>query len=44
MLPVSGTLLFAGCWPIVATWPWNRAMRAGKITRIELGPYTHCGV
>jgi pimeloyl-ACP methyl ester carboxylesterase len=43
VLPVSGKVLFAGRWPIVATSPWNRAMRAGKITRIELGPHKHFG-
>ncbi len=40
-LQASGKLLFAGRWPIAKASPWNEAMRDGKITMIELGPYNH---
>ncbi|WP_298133268.1 hypothetical protein [Micropruina sp.] len=40
-LQASGKLLFAGRWPIAKASPWNEALRDGKITMIELGPYNH---
>ncbi len=40
-LQASGKLLFAGRWPIATASPWNEALREGKITMIELGPYNH---
>lgn len=41
VLQASGALLFAGRWPIAFASPWNKAMRAGKITMVQLGPYHH---
>jgi len=40
-LQASGKVLFAGRWRISRSSPWNRAMRKGKISMIELGPYNH---
>ena len=40
-LQASGKVLFAGRWPISKASPWNEAMRGGKISMIELGPYNH---
>jgi len=38
-----GQKLFAGRWPTQPQSPWNRAMRAGKIDLIPLGPFNHNG-
>ncbi len=38
-----GHTLFAGRWRILPQSPWNRAMAAGKITMIPLGPFKHNG-
>ena len=43
VMPLGGKVLFAGRWPIMTASRWNRAMRAGKITPIDLGPYKHFG-
>ncbi len=40
-LQASGKLLFAGRWPVAKASPWNEAVREGKISMIELGPYNH---
>ena len=42
-LQALGHLLFAGRWQIKPQSPWNRAMRAGKIDLIPLGPVNHNG-
>ncbi len=39
----SGELLFAGRWPFFPRSRWNRALRAGKISMIEIGPIGHLG-
>ncbi len=38
-----GPYIFAGRWQIMKNSPWNRQMRAGKISMIPLGPYIHNG-
>ena len=40
-LQASGKLLFAGRWPVSKASPWNEALRDGRISMIELGPYNH---
>jgi hypothetical protein len=42
-LQALGQKLFAGRWPTQPQSPWNRAMRAGKIDLIPLGPVNHNG-
>ena len=42
-LQALGHTLFAGRWQIMPQSPWNRAMRAGKIDMIALGPFNHNG-
>ena len=42
-LQALGHLLFAGRWQIKPQSSWNRAMRAGKIELIPLGPFNHNG-
>lgn len=36
-----GQILYPGCWPIFPNSAWNRAMAAGKRTRIAMGPMNH---
>lgn len=36
-----GAILFAGRWPGAVGSPWTRAMKAGRITMIQLGPMQH---
>lgn len=36
-------LVAPGRWPIMATSEWNRAIKQGKVTRIEMGPMGHTG-
>jgi hypothetical protein len=38
-----GERLYAGRWKIFPNSAWNRALAAGKITLIPLGPFTHNG-
>ncbi len=40
-LQASGQVMFAGRWPIAKASPWNEALREGRISMIELGPYQH---
>lgn len=42
-LQALGQKLFAGRWPTQPQSPWNRAMRAGKISMLPLGPVNHNG-
>lgn len=42
-LQALGQKLFAGRWPTKPQSPWNRALRAGKIDLIPLGPFKHNG-
>lgn len=36
-----GAILFAGRWPGAVGSPWTRAMKAGRISMIQLGPMQH---
>jgi hypothetical protein len=36
-----GGIAFPGRWPGAATSPWHRAIAAGKVTIVELGPFGH---
>ncbi|MCC6170138.1 MAG: hypothetical protein IT329_23165 [Caldilineaceae bacterium] len=38
-----GQWLYAGRWALYANSAWNRALAAGKITMVPLGPFTHNG-
>lgn len=38
-----GERLYAGRWPYFPQSVWNRALAEGKITLIQLGPFTHNG-
>lgn len=40
-LQAMGSVLFAGRWPKAVFSPWTRAMKAGKITMIPIGPFQH---
>lgn len=42
-LQALGRVLFAGRWPLKPQSPWNRALRAGKIDMLPLGPFKHNG-
>lgn len=42
-LQALGQKLYAGRWPVKPQSPWNRALRAGKIELIQLGPFNHNG-
>jgi pimeloyl-ACP methyl ester carboxylesterase len=42
LAPLGGWL-YAGRWPYFANSVWNRALAAGQITLIPLGPFTHNG-
>ncbi|MFN8471262.1 MAG: hypothetical protein U0822_03505 [Anaerolineae bacterium] len=43
VVQAMGQRMFSGRWPIRKDSPWNRQMRAGKISMIPLGPYVHNG-
>ncbi len=36
-------VLAPGRWPLFATSEWNRAVRQGRVTRVEMGPMVHTG-
>ena len=36
-----GTTLYPGCWPIMRSSSWNRALAQGKRTVIDVGPMKH---
>ncbi len=38
-----GAIVFPGRWPTAPLSAWNRAVRAGRITRREIGPMKHTG-
>jgi hypothetical protein len=38
-----GRVLYAGRWPIMRWSAWNRALRQGKFTWLNVGPMTHMG-
>ncbi len=42
-IPPVGVVLYPGRWPMVKGSAWNRALAAGKISKISLGPCTHIG-
>ena len=42
-LQALGPKLFSGRWPAKLQSPWNRALRAGRIDMISLGPFAHNG-
>ncbi len=42
-LQALGEKLFSGRWPAKLQSPWNRALRAGRIDMISLGPFEHNG-
>ncbi|MFN8482202.1 MAG: hypothetical protein U0768_03955 [Anaerolineae bacterium] len=43
VVQAMGPRMFAGRWPMMKDSPWNRQLRAGKISMIALGPYVHNG-
>lgn len=38
-----GQIFFPGRWRFVVTSPWNRALKAGKISFVPVGPFRHNG-
>lgn len=42
-MPTVGKVLYPGRWPLLRYSPWNRALRAGRIVRVDSGPMTHFG-